>query len=262
MSTSSMHVAKTGLNAQQTRMQVIANNLANVNTTGFKRDRANFETLLYQVRRMAGDQTSAETQMGSGFSVGTGSRVVSTQKNFSQGSMVSTDNSLDLAIEGGGFFQILLPDGRIGYTRNGTFSRNAEGVLTTASGYVLQPEIAIPDGVSQINISSDGIVSALVAGEVEAEEVGQITLADFTNRRGLQPIGESFLVETTASGPAIVANPLEQGFGKLVQGSLEASNVNVVQELVDMIETQRAYEVSSKSISSVDEMLRFLSNNL
>jgi flagellar basal-body rod protein FlgG len=254
MSTSSMHVAKTGLNAQQTRMQVIANNLANVNTTGFKRDRANFETLLYQVRRMAGDQTSAETNLTSGFAVGTGSRIVNTQKNYAQGSMISTDNSLDLAIEGAGFFQVLLPDGRVGYTRNGTFSRNADGVLTTASGYILQPELAIPDGASQINISGDGIVSVIIAGEIEP--------ADFTNRRGLQPIGESFLVETTASGAAIVANPLEQGFGKLVQGSLEASNVNVVQELVDMIETQRAYEVSSKSISSVDEMLRFLSNNL
>ncbi len=262
MSTSSMHVAKTGLNAQQTRMQVIANNLANVNTTGFKRDRANFETLLYQVRRMAGDQTSAETNLTSGFAVGTGSRIVNTQKNYAQGSMISTDNSLDLAIEGAGFFQVLLPDGRVGYTRNGTFSRNADGVLTTASGYILQPELAIPDGASQINISGDGIVSVIIAGEIEPQEVGQITLADFTNRRGLQPIGESFLVETTASGAAIVANPLEQGFGKLVQGSLEASNVNVVQELVDMIETQRAYEVSSKSISSVDEMLRFLSNNL
>ena len=262
MSTSSMHVAKTGLNAQQLRMQVIANNLANVNTTGFKRDRANFETLLYQVRRSAGDQTSENTALGSAFAVGTGARIVNTQKIISQGSLVTTDNALDVAIEGSGYFQVLMPDGRVGYTRNGTFSRNAEGTLTTASGYVLQPEIQVPDGASEINISGDGIVSVIIAGEVAPQEVGQITLADFTNRRGLQPIGESFLVETAASGPAIVDNPLNGGFGKLVQGTLEASNVNVVQELVDMIETQRAYEVSSKSISSVDEMLRFLSQNL
>ena len=148
MSTSSMHVAKTGLNAQQTRMQIIANNLANVSTTGFKRDRANFETLLYQVRRVAGDQTTAATNLTSSFSVGTGARIVNTQKFMSQGSITTTDNSLDLAIEGGGFFQVLLPDGRVGYTRNGSFATNSEGVLTTASGYVVQPEIAIPDGAS------------------------------------------------------------------------------------------------------------------
>ena len=262
MSTSSMHVAKTGLNAQQTRMQVIANNLANVNTSGFKQDRVNFETLLYQVRRTAGDQTSADTELSSSFAVGTGVRTLNTQKLFSQGSLITTDNSLDVAIEGAGFLQVLLPDGRLGYTRNGAFSQNAEGVLTTTSGYILQPEVQIPGNVTQINISGDGIVSALVAGEIGSQELGQITMADFTNRSGLQPIGESFYVETVSSGPAIVANPTEQGFGKLIQGALEASNVNVVQELVNMIETQRAYEVSSKSITSVDEMLRFISNNL
>ena len=262
MSTSSMHVAKTGLNAQQTRMQIIANNLANVNTTGFKRDRVNFETLLYQVRRSAGDQTSADTELSSSFAVGTGVRTLNTQKLMSQGSLITTDNALDVAIEGAGFFQVLLPDGRLGYTRNGTFSQNSDGVLSTSSGYVLQPEIQIPDNVTNINISGDAIVSATVAGEIGAQELGQITIADFTNRTGLQPIGESFYVETEASGAAAVANPTEQGFGKLIQGSLEASNVNVVQELVSMIETQRAYEVSSKSITSVDEMLRFISQNL
>ena len=262
MSTSSMHVAKTGLNAQQTRMQVIANNLANVNTTGFKRDRANFETLLYEVRRSAGEETSADTDLTSAFAVGTGARIVNTQKMMSQGSMIQTDNSLDIAVEGSGFFQVLLPDGQIGYTRNGSFSTNAEGTITTPSGYVLQPEIQIPGNASQINISGDGIVSVIVAGEIEPQNIGQLTIADFNNRRGLQPIGESFSIETAASGAPIIANPQEQGFGKLIQGSLEASNVNVVQELVNMIETQRAYEVSSKSITSVDEMLRFISNNL
>ena len=262
MSTSSMHVAKTGLNAQQTRMQIIANNLANVSTNGFKRDRANFETLLYQVRRVAGDQVTAEANLTSSFSVGTGARIVNTQKTMTQGSLVTTDNSLDLAIEGGGFFQVLLPDGRIGYTRNGAFSTNADGVLTTSSGYVVQPEIAIPDGVSQINISRDGIISVLVAGANGAEAVGQLQLADFTNRTGLQPIGESFFVQTDSSGEPVVNIPQEDGMGRLIQGAVEASNVNVVTELVEMIETQRAYEVSSKSITSVDEMLRFISQNL
>jgi flagellar basal-body rod protein FlgG len=157
---------------------------------------------------------------------------------------------------------VLLPDGRVGYTRNGSFATNSEGVLTTASGYVVQPEIAIPDGASQINISSDGIISVLVAGGVGAEEVGQLTIADFTNKIGLQPVGESFFVQTDTSGDPIEGNPNEQGLGRLVQGALEASNVNVVTELVEMIETQRAYEVSSKSITSVDEMLRFISQNL
>ena len=262
MSNSSMHVAKTGLNSQQTRMQVIANNLANVNTTGFKKDRANFESLLYQVKRASGDQTSADTDLNSAFAVGTGVRVVNTQKMYTQGSLVNTDNALDLAIDGSGFFQILMPDGRVGYTRNGSFSRNSEGTLTTGSGYVLQPEIQIPESVTQINVSADGIVSVQIAGQVDAEEVGQITLSDFANRSGLQPIGESFVVETGASGAATVGNPIEGGFGKLVQGALEGSNVNVVQELVDMIETQRAYEVASKSISSSDEMMQYINNNI
>jgi len=262
MSSSAMHVAKTGLNAQQTRMQVIANNLANVNTTAFKRDRANFESLLYQVYRPGGAQTSEATELASASAIGTGVRIVSTEKLYSQGSLVNTENSLDVAIDGQGFFNVLLPDGQIGYTRNGTFARNSEGTLTTASGYVLQPEITIPDGTTGINISADGIVSVTQAGQVEAQEVGQILLAAFANPRGLQPVGESFVVETAASGTAVVAAPFNQGFGKLVQGSLEASNVNVVQQLVDMIETQRAYEVSSKSITAVDEMLRYISNNL
>ena len=262
MSTYAMHVAKTGLNSQQTKMQIIANNLANVNTNGFKADRANFETLLYQIIRPSGEQTSEDTNLAAGFAIGAGTRLLNTSKQHTQGSLISTDNALDLAIEGSGFFQVLMPDGRIGYTRNGAFARSADGVLTSQSGFVVQPEIQIPDGVSQINISQDGIVSVQVPGQVDAEDVGQITLADFANRQGLEPIGESFLVETPASGPAVVANPIAEGFGKVVQGSLEGSNVNVVQQLVDMIETQRAYEVSSKSITSVDEMMRFIAQNL
>ena len=262
MGINAMHVAKTGLNAQQIRMQIISNNLANVNTNGFKKDRANFESLLYQVIRGSGAQTSVDTELTSGFSVGTGVNIVNSNKLHSQGSIVSTDNSLDLAIDGGGFFQVLLPDGQIVYTRNGAFSRNDEGVLTTNSGFIIQPEIAIPAEATKINVSADGIISVQVPGQVEAQEVGQLQLADFQNRRGLEPIGENFYVETIASGPPILENPFAAGFGKLVQGSLEASNVNVVQELVDMIETQRAYEVNSKAITSVDEMLRFVNSNL
>ena len=262
MSSSAMHVAKTGLNAQQNKMQIIANNLANVNTTGFKRDRANFESLLYQTIRSGGAQTADGNMLTSASTVGTGVTMVNTQKLYSQGSLISTDNSLDLAIDGSGFFQVLMPAGRMGYTRNGTFSRNGEGTLTTSSGYVVQPEIGIPDNVSEINVSADGIVSVKLAGETQPQEVGQLTLANFANPRGLQPVGETFAVETPASGAPIEGAPLNGGFGKLVQGYLEGSNVNVVQQLVDMIETQRAYEVSSKSISSVDEMMRYLSNNL
>ena len=262
MGINAMHVAKTGLNAQQVRMQIISNNLANVNTNGFKKDRANFESLLYQVIRSSGAQTSVDTELTSGFSVGTVVNIVNSNKLHSQGSIVSTDNSLDLAIDGGGFFQVLLPDGQIVYTRNGAFSRNDEGVLTTNSGFIIQPEIAIPAEATKINVSADGIISVQVPGQVEAQEVGQLQLADFQNRRGLEPIGENFYVETIASGPPILENPFAAGFGKLVQGSLEASNVNVVQELVDMIETQRAYEVNSKAITSVDEMLRFVNSNL
>tara|TARA_B100000686_G_scaffold336637_1_gene406748 strand:+ start:670 stop:1458 length:789 start_codon:yes stop_codon:yes gene_type:complete len=262
MSTNAMHVAKTGLNAQQVRMQIISNNLANVNTNGFKRDRANFESLLYQIIRSSGAQTSVDTELTSGFSVGTGVNVVNSNKLHSQGSIVSTDNSLDLAIDGGGFFQVLLPDGQIVYTRNGAFARNNEGILTTNSGFIIQPETAIPAEATKINVSADGIVSVQVPEQVEAQEIGQLQLADFQNRTGLQPIGENFYVETTASGAPVLENPFAAGFGKIVQGALESSNVNVVQELVDMIETQRAYEVNSKAITSVDEMLRFVSNNL
>ena len=262
MSSSSMHVAKTGLTAQQTRMQVIANNLANVNTVGFKGDRVNFESLLYQISSVAGDPTSEGTALTSPLALGTGVRVVNTEKNFSQGGMITTGNALDVAIDGDGFFEVLRPDGVMGYTRNGTFSRAATGAITTASGYVLQPEITIPPGAAQISISQDGIVAAVLPGESAKTELGQITIATFANPRGLTPVGENFYTATSASGAASVGAPVEGGRGKLVQSSLEASNVNVVQQLVEMIETQRAYEVSSKSITASDEMMRFISNNL
>lgn len=262
MSANAMYVAKTGLNAQQSRIQVISNNLANVNTTGFKRDRANFESLLYQSFRPAGAQTSEATQLTSGQNMGTGVRLVSTEKLHSQGVMKTTENALDMAIDGQGFFQVLLPDGRTAYTRNGTFGRNAEGTLTTSSGYIVQPQIQIPDNALEIAVSADGIISARIPGQAEFQELGQMTLARFQNPRGLDPIGENFLVETAASGAPVVNTPYAEGNGKLVQGALEASNVNVVQELIDMIEAQRAYEVNSKSISASDEMMQFLTNKL
>ena len=217
MAINAMHVAKTGLNAQQVRMQIISNNLANVNTNGFKRDRANFESLLYQIIRSSGAQTSVDTELTSGFSVGTGVNIVNSNKLHSQGSIVSTDNSLDLAIDGGGFFQVLLPDGQVVYTRNGAFSRNNEGILTTNSGFIIQPEIAIPAEATKINVSADGIVSVQIPEQVEAQEVGQLQLADFQNRTGLQPIGENFYVETTSSGPPVIENPFAAGFGKVAK---------------------------------------------
>ena len=262
MSAAAMHVAKTGLNAQQMKMQVIANNLANVNTTGFKRDRVNFESLLYQVSKTAGAETADGTSLTSSSSVGTGVRIVNTQKLYTQGSLVATENAMDVAVDGDGFFQILLPDGRTGYTRNGSFSPDADGILTTSSGYMLQPQIQVPPSAQEINISGNGQVTALVAGTPEPVNLGQITISTFMNPRGLQAIGESFAVETTASGPAEEGVPISNGYGKLVQGYLEGSNVNVVQQLVDMIETQRAYEVSSKAITASDEMMRYINNNL
>ena len=262
MSASSMHVAKTGLTAQQTRMQVIANNLANVNTVGFKSDRINFESLLYQITRVAGDPTSEGTALTSPLALGTGVRAINTEKKFAQGSMITTDNALDLAIDGDGFFEVLRPDGIMGYTRNGTFSRAATGAITTKVGYVLQPEITVPPGAAQITISQDGMITAILPGESSLTELGQITIATFANPRGLTPIGENFYSATGASGDPSIGIPYTEGRGKLVQGNLEASNVNVVQQLVEMIETQRAYEVSSKSITASDEMMRFISNNL
>ncbi len=262
MSNAAMHVAKTGVEAQQLKMQVIANNLANVNTTGFKKDRVNFETLVYQVKKMAGAQTSEGTEATSGLNVGTGTRVVSTEKLFSQGAINTTDNALDLAISGAGFFQIILPNGQFGYSRDGSFSRNAEGILCTADGYVLQPQITLPPNVTNISIGGNGAVTVTLPGQNTPPNVGNIQLATFLNPAGLAPVGSNFMVETNVSGAANLNNPMQNGAGKLIQGSLENSNVKVVQELVDMIETQRAYEVSSKAITATDEMLRYINQNL
>ena len=255
-------IAKTGLDAQQTKMSVVSNNLANVNTTGFKQGRAVFEDLLYQNVRQSGGQTSQDTELPSGMSLGTGVRVVATEKLFTQGGMVQTDNAMDVAIKGRGFFQILVPDGNLAYTRDGTFQRNAEGELVTASGYVVQPAITIPDGAQSVTIGNDGVVSVQLAGQAAPSQVGSLETVDFINPTGLQPIGENLYLETASSGTAQAGTPGLNGFGSLVQGALEGSNVNVVSELVNMIETQRAYEMNSKAISTNDQMMQYLNNNL
>jgi flagellar basal-body rod protein FlgG len=259
---SALWAAKTGLDAQQTRMTVVSHNLANVNTTGFKKDRAVFEDLLYQNVRQVGAATSQDTAAPTGLSLGTGVRVVATEKNHTQGGLSNTGNSLDVAVNGRGFFQVLLPDGSFGYTRDGSFKMSAEGELVTASGYRVQPGITIPAGAQSISIGSDGVVSAQVAGQAAPTQIGTLQITDFVNPAGLQPRGENLLSESGASGPAQTNTPGLNGVGTLQQGFLEGSNVNVVEELVAMIETQRAYEMNSKAISTADQMLQYVSNNL
>ena len=255
-------IAKTGLDAQQTRMAVISNNLANVNTTGFKRGRAVFEDLFYQNIRQVGAQSSVSTELPSGLSLGTGVRIVATQKIHSQGNVTQTNNPLDVAINGRGFFQILLPDGTQAYTRDGSFQVDLNGQMVTANGYTLQPGITIPSDALSVTIGSDGVVSVLTPGNSAPSQVGNLQLADFINPAGLQPMGENLFLETVASGAAQVGTPGQNGLGLLNQGSLENSNVNVVEELVNMIETQRAYEMNSKAIQTSDQMLAYVNNNL
>ncbi|MDO9488303.1 MAG: flagellar basal-body rod protein FlgG [Sphingomonadaceae bacterium] len=262
MTTAALHVARTGLDAQAARMRVIANNLANVNTTGFKRDRAQFETLAYQTITAAGAPSSAEARYATGTALGSGVQMTGTARLNTQGALSTTDNPLDMAIEGDGFFQISMPDGRIGYTRAGNFNLSAEGQIVTGEGYPLQPQIQVPEGTESITIGNDGTVSAKMPGETESTTLGQIELARFVNPAGLQALGSNLLVETAASGTPQTGLAGLDGRGSIQQGALEASNVNVVQELVDMIETQRAYEVSSKMITATDEMLRNANQNL
>ena len=255
-------IAKTGLDAQQTRMAVISNNLANVNTAGFKRGRAVFEDLLYQNVRQVGAQSSQDTQLPSGLSLGTGVRTVSTEKLFTQGNTVETGNNLDVAIQGQGFFQILMPDGTLGYTRDGSFHLDSQGQVVTASGYVVQPAITIPSDAQSISIGSDGTVGVVSPGASTPTQVGSIQLASFVNPTGLQPIGQNLFLESGSSGSAQTGTPGLTGLGTLSQGSIETSNINVVEELVSMIEAQRAYEMNSKAIEATDRMLQFVNNNL
>jgi len=262
MTTAAMHVARTGLDAQSTKMRVIANNLANVNTTGFKRDRASFETMAYQSIRAPGANSSADDKYAIGLSLGTGVQMLGTSKIDTQGSLNTTGNSLDMAIEGNGFFQVLMPDGRTGYTRAGNFNLSAEGKIVTDSGMPIQPEITVPEGATSLTIGGDGTVTAQVAGQTEITTLGQIETSRFINPAGLEPAGDNLLVETPASGAPQTGAANLDGRGAIRQGALETSNVNVVEELVDMIETQRAYEVNSKMISATDEMLRYVNQQL
>ena len=259
---SALWVAKTGLDAQQTRLSIVSNNLANVSTNGFKRDRPVFEDLLYQNVRQPGAQSSQDTTLPSGLLLGTGVRTVATQKIHTQGSPVPTGNNLDMMIEGRGFFQILMPSGELGYTRDGAFQVNAQGQLVTSSGYLLQPAITIPQGTVSVDIGADGTVTGTVAGNATPNQLGNIQLADFINPAGLQAVGQNMFIETVASGAPQVGTPGIDGLGQVLSGSVEGSNVNAVTELVNMIETQRAYEMNSKAISTADQMLQYLNNNL
>ena len=251
----SLWIAKTGLDAQQTNMDVIANNLANVSTNGFKRQRAVFEDLLYQTVRQPGAQSSEQTNLPSGLQIGTGVRPVSTERLFSQGNLSQTSNSKDIAIKGEGFFQVQLPDGTTAYTRDGSFQVDQNGQLVTSSGYQVIPAITIPTNALSMTVGRDGIVSVTQQGQTAAQQVGQLTLSTFINNSGLESMGENLYQETQSSGAPTESTPGLNGAGLLYQGYVETSNVNVAEELVNMIQTQRAYEINSKAISTSDQML-------
>jgi flagellar basal-body rod protein FlgG len=262
MTSAAMHIARTGLDAQDMRMQVISNNLANVNTTGFKKSRADFATLAYQVVTTPGADSTQDSQYATGLNLGTGVKIQGTSRIDTTGEMNQTGNSLDLAIDGNGYFQIQMPDGTLAYTRAGNFSRSSEGQLVTSDGYQVMPGITIPQEATSITIGTDGTVSAAMPGQTEPQQLGQIQIASFPNAAGLQEVGDNYLKQTAASGEASLGIAGQDGRGNLRQGMLEASNVNVVEELVDMIETQRAYEVNSKMISATDDMLKFINQNV
>ena len=254
----SLWIAKTGLDAQQTQLDVISNNLANVSTNGFKRARAVFEDLLYQTIRQPGAQSSQQTQLPSGLQIGTGVRPVATEKIFTQGNMQQTSNPLDIAIQGAGFFQVLMPDGTTAYTRDGSFQTNNQGALVTSSGFAVQPAITIPANTTSVTVGRDGTVSVTQAGSAANTQVGSLQLVNFINPAGLQSRGENLFLETAASGTPSANTPGTNGLGQLSQGYVETSNVNVVEELVNMIQTQRAYEINSKAITTSDQMLQKL----
>jgi flagellar basal-body rod protein FlgG len=254
----SLHIARSGLEALDSKLRTIANNLANANTVGFKRDRAAFETLLYQTVRPAGAPAGADQRFGMGLSTGAGVRLAGNERVHAQGGFTTTDNALDLAIDGEGLFEVALPDGRAAYTRAGAFTRDGEGRIVTPQGHAVAPGLQIPEGAIGITIGGDGIVSAQLPGEAAPAEIGRLTLVGFINPAGLEPVGENLFLESAASGAPLAGNPGENGLGRIRQGALEASNVSAVQELVDMIETQRAYEINSKVISAADEMMRYV----
>lgn len=252
----SLWIAKTGMDAEQTQLDVITNNLANVSTNGFKRSRAVFEDLLYQTMRPAGTQTTEQNQVPAGLTLGTGARPIATVRNFSQGALQETKSTYDLAINGSGFFQVQMPDGTLSYTRDGSFQIDSQGQMVTSNGLVLDPGIIVPEGMVELAIGQDGTVTATVAGQVDPVQLGQINLATFINPAGLQPLGQNLFAETAASGVPTVNVAGQNGAGMLNQGYVEVSNVNVVEELVSMIQTQRAYEINSRAISTSDQMLQ------
>jgi flagellar basal-body rod protein FlgG len=254
--------AKTGLDAQNTRMAVISQNLANVNTTGFKAGRAAFQDLMYQNIRQVGSQSTQNTQFPTGLTLGTGVRIVATEKDYTQGSVNQTGNALDVAISGRGFLQITQPDGTIAYTRDGELSLDNQGNVVTPNGQPLLPAINIPAGTQSVTIGTDGTVTAVSQTNPKGTSIGQIQLADFINEEGLQPIGNNLLVESASSGSPQVGTAGTNGLGTLQQNTLETSNVNSVTELVNMIECQRSYEMNSKAISTTDQMLQYLTTNL
>lgn len=255
-------VSKTGLSAQDMNLSVISNNLANVSTTGFKRDRAEFQDLLYQIRRQPGGQTTQDSELPSGLQLGTGVRIVGTQKNFSSGSLQTTDQPLDLAVNGRGFFQVLMPDGTVSYSRDGTFHLNADGQVVTSNGFALEPAIVVPAETQTFTVGEDGTVSVTTANNPGVQVIGNLQTADFINPAGLQAIGNNLFLETASSGAPQVGTPGLNGLGSVLQNTLENSNVSVVEEMVNMITTQRAYEMNSKVISTADSMLQFVNQNL
>lgn len=255
-------VSKTGLAAQDMNLTTISNNLANVSTTGFKRDRAEFQDLLYQIKRQPGANSTQDSQLPSGLQLGTGVRIVGTQKNFTAGSLQTTDNPLDMAVNGRGFFQVLTPDGTVAYTRDGSFHLNSDGQIVTSNGNALEPAIVVPAETQTFTVGTDGTVSVTVAGNATPQVIGNVQTADFINPAGLQATGNNLFLETASSGAPQVGTPGLNGLGTVQQNTLENSNVSVVEEMVNMITTQRAYEMNSKVISTADQMLGFISQNL
>ena len=254
----SLWIAKTGMEAQQMQLDVVSNNLANSSTNGFKRAHAVFEDLMYQNLRQAGSNSSETSQLPTGLQVGLGVRTVATSRSFTQGSLQESGNQLDVAIQGNGFFQVTMPDGTINYTRDGSFKVNSQGQLVTNNGLPVSNGITVPANAIKVNIAADGVVTATVPGNVAPQPIGTIALASFVNPAGLDPRGQNLFAETAASGQPNTGSPGLNGLGQLMQGFVETSNVNVVQELVTMIQTQRAYELNSKAVQTSDQMLQKL----
>lgn len=250
-----LYTAATGMHSMQHNIDVTSNNIANVNSTGFKQDRAEFQDLMYETLNYTAGRTSQTTVNPTGIDVGLGVRISGVQKNFSEGELKLTSNALDVAIEGKGFFQIVLPNGETAYTRNGSFKLNSEGTIVNGNGYELSPQIVIPDNVVDISIAKDGTITATDPATATEVNLGQLTIADFINPAGLTPLGESLFMESEASGAVQVGNPAENQFGNIRQGMIELSNVKLVNEMVDLITAQRAYEANSKAITTTDSML-------